>query len=75
MKHSLNTCCYPECHRLPRTRGLCQYHYNVVRTLVMQGKTTWEEQEQRGTSLPPNPEARHRWSKGRGTLDYHQDGR
>lgn len=35
------------------TRGLCNAHYNIVRTLVKTGQTTWEVLEQNGKASKP----------------------
>ena len=47
-------CLYPPCQRTAVARGLCQGDYATARELVRAGKTTWEQLEREGKSLPVN---------------------
>lgn len=46
------TCKVPRCGMAAISRGLCATHYQTAYQLIMVGKTTWEELEQRGRVDP-----------------------
>ena len=49
-------CLIDGCKNIPDKygcRGLCHYHYSMVRKLVKEKKRTWEEFEEVGMALPP----------------------
>jgi hypothetical protein len=45
-------CLIEGCERKVRSRGLCSCCYTAAKNAVKVGKTTWEELERRGLSLP-----------------------
>jgi hypothetical protein len=57
---SSKKCLYPGCERESRARGLCNPHYTAACFLVKRGKTSWEELETKGKSLPSRI-AGNRW--------------
>lgn len=47
-------CLRPGCGKIVFARGLCQIDYNTARTLILNGKTTWELLEEKGKSTKAN---------------------
>jgi len=45
-------CLIDGCEREVKARGLCACCYQVARSMVAAGKTTWEVLETRGLALP-----------------------
>ena len=49
---STETCLVPDCDNDRHIRGLCRSHYNYATTLILRGKTSWEEMVRLGKALP-----------------------
>lgn len=48
----MKACLYPNCGKDSYSRGLCVRHYHSARSLVRANRTTWEQLEKNGKSLP-----------------------
>lgn len=61
-----NKCLCPTCDSPSYSRGLCQRCYNLARSLVKTGKTTWEQLQYFGKCLPCKTKAGDRliWLRG-----------
>lgn len=46
-------CLYPPCQKKPKSRGLCNNHLHVARSLVKEKKTNWTELERLGKATKP----------------------
>lgn len=56
-------CITNNCKKPKKTRGLCHKCYTAYRKLVLLGKTTWNELEHEGKSLPIRSiEERRSWN-------------
>ena len=45
---STEKCLFPRCEGEAKTRGLCGSHYGSCRRLVLLGKVSWPDLEERG---------------------------
>lgn len=54
LKSNYSPCLKPGCERdsYLGSRGLCTSHYAILHAKVKNGRTTWEELESQGLSLP-----------------------